>query len=129
MNELTVKSRLQKFIWFKQMRVSAFEKACGLGNGYVAAISKGIGIEKQAAIAKAFPELSMPWLLTGEGNMLRSESEKASMQNIAHGDVQTQINNAGGAVGLPERFLDVVEKQQQQIDKLIGIIEKLQRGE
>nr|DAL65643.1 MAG TPA_asm: Regulatory protein [Caudoviricetes sp.] len=44
--ESEVKERLYQFIKHQDISVQAFEKQCGMSNGYVAAIRKGIGSEK-----------------------------------------------------------------------------------
>ena len=45
---------------------------CHLSNGYVRNIKSQIGDEKLSNILSVFPELSKVWLLTGEGEMLRT---------------------------------------------------------
>lgn len=68
-----IKTRLYQFIKYQNISVQAFEKKCGLSNGYVAAIRKGIGSEKLEAILTQFPQLNRTWLLFGEGEMLKQE--------------------------------------------------------
>lgn len=70
--ENTVKERIISFLKEKKLSQSAFEKSTGLSNGYVNNISKGIGAEKLQRIIEVYPELSQVWLLTGEGEMLRT---------------------------------------------------------
>ena len=70
--ENTVKERIISFLKGKKLSQSAFEKSTGLSNGYVNNISKGIGAEKLQRIIEVYPELSQAWLLTGEGEMLRT---------------------------------------------------------
>lgn len=70
--ENTVKERIMSFLKEKKLSQSAFEKSTGLSNGYVNNISKGIGAEKLQRIIEVYPELSQVWLLTGEGEMLRT---------------------------------------------------------
>lgn len=47
---------------------------CHLSNGYVRNIKSQIGDEKLSNILNTFPELSKVWLLTGEGEMLRTDT-------------------------------------------------------
>ena len=72
--ESTVKQRLVQFIKMMHLTQKAFEERCGMGNGYVNSIRKGIGPEKMQDIVRAFPELNREWLLFGEGNPLKSTS-------------------------------------------------------
>lgn len=70
--ESTVKQRLVQFIKMMHLTQKAFEERCGMGNGYVNSIRKGIGPEKMQDIIRAFPELNRTWLLFGEGEMLKT---------------------------------------------------------
>lgn len=82
--ESTVKQRLIAFIQFLGMSKNAFENACGLSTRYVSNISSSISPEKLKMITLKFPELNAGWLLTGEGEMLKSEP--GVQQNNIHGD-------------------------------------------
>lgn len=77
--ENTVKERIISFLKEKKLSQSAFEKSTGLSNGYVNNISKGIGAEKLQRIIEVYPELSQVWLLTGEGEMLRTPTADTSV--------------------------------------------------
>lgn len=70
--ESEVKERLYQFIKYQGISVQAFEKQCGMSNGYVAAIRKGIGSEKLEQIVAKFPQLNRAWLLFGDGEMLKT---------------------------------------------------------
>ena len=73
-----VKERLIKFLKYKKLSQSKFEKMCGLGNGYVNNIRSAIGPNKIPNIIRQFPELNIAWLLLGEqygGPMLKEEAE------------------------------------------------------
>ena len=76
--ETTVKERIVSFLKEKGLSQSAFEKSTGLSNGYVNNISKGIGAEKLQRIIEIYPELSQTWLLTGEGEMLRTATDDSA---------------------------------------------------
>lgn len=70
--ESAVKQRLVQFIKSMHMTQRAFEIRCGMSNGYVANIRKGIGEDYLLNIAQQFPELNRAWLLFGEGEMLKT---------------------------------------------------------
>ena len=74
---MTTKARLEEFIRFKGLATSRFESMCHLSNGYVRNIKSQIGDEKLSNILNTFPELSKVWLLTGEGEMLRTDTPAA----------------------------------------------------
>ena len=68
-----VKKRISEYCAYKHISVRKFEKDSGLVYGYVAAIRKGIGVEKLDGILNAFPDINREWLLYGKGEMLKSE--------------------------------------------------------
>ena len=70
--------RLLEFINSQGLTKSAFERNAGLSNGYVAKLKGAIGEEKLEGIFKAYPALNKIWLLTGEGEMLKSANNSAS---------------------------------------------------
>ena len=70
--ESAVKQRLVQFIKMMHLTQRGFEELCGMGNGYVNSIRKGIGPEKMQSIIRAFPQLNREWLLYGEREMLKS---------------------------------------------------------
>ena len=66
---MEVKERLLQFIKENNISVSQFEKMCGMSNGYVNSIRKGVGLNKLEKILIAFPELNKDWLIRGHGDM------------------------------------------------------------
>lgn len=80
--ESVVKQRLIAFISYLGMSKNAFESACGLSKRYVSNISASISQEKLKQISLTFPQLSTAWLLTGEGEMLKSDNRAAILGDI-----------------------------------------------
>ena len=65
--------RLFSFINDRKLTAYAFEKSCGVANGYLKKQQKGkgsIGSDILEKIHQNYLDLSLIWLLTGEGNML-----------------------------------------------------------
>ena len=98
--ESTVKQRLVQFIKMMHLTQKAFEERCGMGNGYVNSIRKGIGPEKMQDIIRAFPELNREWLLFGEGNPLKTTAISGDItvngngnSHIGHGNTSTNCEN------------------------------------
>ena len=76
----SVKSRLKKFLEYKNIGQSEFEKITSLSNGYINNMRKSIKSETfDSKRAPAFPELDKYWLLYGEGSMLNNDEEKISI--------------------------------------------------
>lgn len=70
-----VKDRLYAFLEAKDLKASAFERKCGLSNGFCSKVNNNITDGPLLLIEKAFPELNINWLKTGFGEMLLDESD------------------------------------------------------
>lgn len=126
----SIKQRIKDFCEEIGITVSAFEKRCGLSNGYVNGITKCIGEEKLKSISLNYPQLNIIWLVMGEGQMLQSP-----INQEINGANNTQVAGNNNHVNTPEtldKALDevaaqrrLVEKSQQQIDRLLSIIENM----
>lgn len=147
----TIKERLISFIGYLRMGQGKFEAKCGLSNGYVNNIRRSISPDKLQKIALQFPELNTGWLMTGEGEMLRPQYiEQHFSGNVSGGkniyapingdknsfsytDIKGKTIPATGPSPIdPDKFFDelsaqrrMTEKAQQQIDRLLDIIEKM----
>lgn len=65
-----VKDRLYEFLKAKNLKASAFERTCGLSNGFCSKVSDNITDGTLSLIGNAFPNLNLTWLKTGEGEMI-----------------------------------------------------------
>lgn len=72
----TVKERLEFFLKSEKISNSEFGRRIGACASYVASIRKSISPDKIEGIAENWPNLNIEWLLTGEGEMLKSQSTK-----------------------------------------------------
>lgn len=87
---MTTKERLKEFVSKQGLGQNAFEKKVCIAIGYLASKSVSVTsdtIEKTIAV---FPNLNLDWLITGEGEMLKSNinENKASPINV-DGDLNT----------------------------------------
>ena len=84
----SVKNRLIDFLKYKGISQSKFEQQCGISNGYVNNIRKGIKSEMfDKKIAPIFPELSKTWLLLGEGSMIVPQIEEVVPEDEEEDDL------------------------------------------
>ena len=147
MDDNSVKNRLIAFIKYKHLTKTAFGESIGVSNAFVTSIRRSIAPDKVQSIASTYPELNMDWLLYGKGDMLltsdqnreevplpdasgRGDPSTPSMtvgghvsgngNNISHNDSE----NIAGMIALQKGYQELLKKSQQQIDRLIGIIEK-----
>jgi hypothetical protein len=67
--------RILQIIDYKGINKSIFYKNTGLSNGFLDKV-KDIGASKLELILITYPEISMEWLLTGKGSMLKSVVQK-----------------------------------------------------
>ncbi|HRD42167.1 MAG TPA: hypothetical protein PLN30_00375 [Ferruginibacter sp.] len=68
----TPKERLREFINYQRLSIRDFSKKCGFSHSILTGNSS-IQSDKLALIAKNFPELSLNWIITGNGSMINKE--------------------------------------------------------
>lgn len=110
----TVKERLVAFIKEKGLSQSRFEKSVGLSNGFVNNISKGIGADKLQKILCVYPDLSTKWLLTGEGEMIKINEIKSSVDE-RNKNTRPRIPYDSAAGTLTETIEGVTEYQCEEV--------------
>lgn len=130
----TVKERLMMFLHYLNISQGKFEKALHLSNGYVNNIKQSITPQKLSIIAAAYPELNTGWLMTGDGEMLKTGSP-AAPQSSSVGDGAISIAGDENKINSDSTLLKaiseiaeqrkLVAKSQEQIDRLITIIERM----
>lgn len=90
----------------------------------------GLSVRMVDMICEVYPELSRSYLLTGEGTLLRADKAENIQQNINSSHI-TQTGNIEAPTAQMDKLISVlaeqsqqVTKAQEQIDRLITIIEK-----
>lgn len=76
----TIKERLVIYLKAKKMGQNRFEALVGVSNGYISNLKKSPGAEHLTKILNAAPDLNQHWLLTGEGEMLNSNTDSSIVQ-------------------------------------------------
>ena len=138
---MELKQRLLMFIQSLGMTVAEFERTAGLSNGYIKNFKGSLGVDKLENLLRAFPSLSYEWLVRGEGEMT-----KAEVQQTSAGDYSPNVNGSGNSINstfvsadrfmeelsaqrrLAERTLDLLEKRDAQLDRMLAILEKMQEN-
>lgn len=73
--------RLFKFFREKSLSNYKVEQACGLSNGYLRNLRKAPSVEFLEKIFSTYPELSREWVMTGIGDMYRSDPSAVQPTN------------------------------------------------
>lgn len=84
-----IKDRIDAYCAFKKIAVSAFERHCGISNGYFGNLKNAPSMKMRGRIQSAFPDLNMEWLITGNGDMLLP----AETPSIVTGNIIGNGNN------------------------------------
>lgn len=76
--EENVKDRLLLFLKNRRINNSEFGRMFDVSTAYVSSIRKSISPEMLDKLRSRFPELSIEWLLTGDGQMLNNTIQRKS---------------------------------------------------
>lgn len=71
--EKTVKERIKLFLKHLNVGQNTFESKVGWSNGYINN-TKNISADKLLAVFNEYPQLDIPWLITGQGEMLKIDN-------------------------------------------------------
>lgn len=71
---MDIKDRVIQFIDYKGISKNSFEKSIGASKSYLNN-TKSISAEVVSNIVRVYSDISVDWLLTGEGEMLKTGNE------------------------------------------------------
>ena len=108
----------------------------GLSKGYVSQIMNGKREPSETIVRKfadLFPAINATWLLTGEGEMLSKNTQVIGTNSgtAINGDgnkLETPISKETATTEIAEQR-KLTAKSQEQIDRLLGIIEGFQNSQ
>lgn len=123
--EDSVKQRLMKFMSYREISASRFERMCGLSNGYFNKLRNAPGLDKIDKMLRVFPELNREWVLTGEGSMLNEGYTTFEPVGLATPMSPTAMTETEKEVALLQAKLEEKEKMiellKQQLEELHNI--------
>jgi hypothetical protein len=67
-----------------------------------------------------FENIDMNWLISGRGEMLRNNQTTKNVNGI----VENNVNGNNIQHAIPSDYQEIIKKKDEQIDRLLGIIEK-----
>lgn len=86
-----IRQNLLTFLNYRQESKSDFYKKSNLSNGFIDKLGDRLSIKSQSRISKAYPELNINWLLTGEGTMIKQEY-------LASKPISSQVKERNGQI-------------------------------
>ncbi|MDR2910730.1 MAG: hypothetical protein LBV47_05130 [Bacteroidales bacterium] len=120
-----MKERLLKFLTYLEIGQTKFEEKTGLSRGLINKIKGNISLDTLQKITDNYPELNENWLRTGEGEMIKQINQNNVNGDNIHGhNVSVGKTQADKLIDLLKTKDEQISKSQEQIDRLIGIIEK-----
>jgi len=108
---MSITERIKQIIEYKSISVRKFCIEIGVSNGFLDKV-KDIGCEKVLKILKTYPDISAEWLISGEGEMLKSMKKEAS-------------NNSNSVV---DKLLCRLEAQSEELGRLKREIKDLKKN-
>lgn len=112
--------RIKKYIDFKGINISSFEKSVDFSNGSFASQlkkNKTIGVDKLENIIKKYPDLDVYWLLTGKGEMIfiknRSSNPDLNSNTTVVKDLLEKLDDKDKVI---ESQKKTIESQQETIE-------------
>jgi len=128
---MSLKERLLEMIACEELNPNQFYIRTGLGNGFLDKVGEKLKSPSVEKISKIFPYWNIDYLQTGEGEKYRRDTHnnefsnnKISSSNIQQGNY---INNISEFINLFDNtskgYQEMIKKRDEQIDRLIGIIE------
>lgn len=109
---MSVKDRLLDFVAYTGLSRRKFQERINVSNSYIQNISEGIGADVMNRISNAFPDLNTSWLLTGEGEMIKSSCDGVSQKSS---NTRPRIPYDAAAGTLTETVEGVTEYQCEQV--------------
>ncbi|OAV69101.1 hypothetical protein Barb6_01996 [Bacteroidales bacterium Barb6] len=123
-----MKERLIAFLSYLGIGQLKFEEKVGLSRGFVNKVGDSITLNTAKKIIAAYPELDKDWLISGDGEMLKTNTQENNVSTnggivgIQGNGHQITNNDIAGIIELQKGYQDMIKKSQEQIDKLIEII-------
>jgi len=125
-----IKERVLAYIRHRGITIKKFEESCGLSSGYISSMRHGFGRNKLSNVLSTYPDLNREWLLYGEGEMLRTQSvgdivgSNVAGVNVSGTDIQINPNAYDTLLEIVRTSQKSTEKFQEQIDRLLNLLEK-----
>lgn len=114
---MSIIDRIYQIIDFKQINVRQFERSLGLGNntlGKAKARDRGISSDTISKIVEFYRDINLNWLISGEGEMLKSSKYEAPVNPMIANDHDHTYNKRCKQC---ERYLHDIERYCHDIER------------
>jgi hypothetical protein len=136
-NNMDLKERLLDLITMEGLNPNQCYIKTGLGVGFLDKVGKKLKRPSIDKITSAFPTWNIDYLQTGAGEKYRecTQTNEISGNKIQNSSIQqgSYINYHSDLITLfadtSKGYQETIRKRDEQIDRLIGIIEKLKYNE
>ncbi|MBS1563653.1 MAG: hypothetical protein JST39_04655 [Bacteroidetes bacterium] len=118
--------RLYQYIEHKQLSFYAFERECGMANGYLKKQSKGkgtVGSDMLEKIHQKYGDLNLVWLLTGKGNMLDDHNIPAELTLHDEDQNGSYLISRDDIIILLREQVTILERSMADKEKIILMLE------
>lgn len=119
--EDSVKQRLMKFMDYKEISASRFERMCGLSNGYFNKLRNAPGLDKIDKMLRVFPELNREWVLTGEEPMLNegyTTFDPVGVATPTAPNLENEITLLKAKLEEKEKMIELLKQQLEELNNL-----------
>lgn len=135
--------RLKEYIDYRGISIAAFERSIGMANASFGKSLKNkgaIGTDKLEKILSIYPEISPVWLMTGEGDMLKTKRTPENPQakepgNNEYKDSKNQTLGQDISPLILDRLLNtiaekdaIIREQAEELGRLREQIEQFKKG-
>ena len=121
-----IKERILQYLEYKGISATKAEMLLEWGKGTLIK-SKSVSADKAGEILLLFPDLSAEWLMRGEGPMLRPDPSQSIGDIIGSTAVGNNVHGSGNNITSHAELADIIHKKDEQIDRLLAIIENLSK--
>jgi hypothetical protein len=110
-----------KFMDYKEISASRFERMCGLSNGYFNKLRNAPGLDKIDKMLRVFPELNREWVLTGEEPMLNegyTTFDPVGVATPTAPNLENEITLLKAKLEEKEKMIELLKQQLEELNNL-----------